>query len=769
MNMSMDFQISAAQFNETRQEITKLVLSQQKTLRSMHIVLGVFSLIFASVMVTRILYDGWRAAKLKVLLRPRKLEWLRSIHTAEVFPLALAVGVTVQMVIMIAVQSGNLDRFFEHNCRGVVQIVLPTILLVGFVNLIFGIETTIRAFKGSIARGKWTVTGCTLAILGCLLVTWIPTIVWPGNNLCFGELIWIPFRYRRVLLPLLAVLLAGYIVLGSLITLKLRYDSNFDADERVSASRMVWYLTFAFVEHAFIVPFFIQAYMMNFDEKFTSSRVAEIVLFSSGIFIAFIHLFLRVNVTRMIIKPVGVPWKQNKKAVRLRLFGPSDLEMTISKPVGGAKDRAYAMQDYYSNRPEKSSYDFSFNSPDTTRRPSDPEATYTPQLPTILVNRESKQSIGSKLSAWPLPLEPLKKTTLASRHSRKPSGDKRTPTYTLFPNRASVDETPRLPATVYNPNQPSNARDSRKPSFDTGRRGASMAPSVTDVSEAYRGLLPPMPPFARPTSHRRDSSLDSSATVQIGLRLSMAPAAMMGGRSSTGINRQLAPPQLAPPQLAPPQLAPPQLAPPPPVRESTHSAESGRSVTTATPAPLFASKPLGHMRQQSAGTAGPSGPPPSLPPPSPTSTAPTETKEAEKEDVPAMLAAPAPPYSPASTRFQEDEESSDRSSAYSAPSSFESFTILNPQNSQRYLESARNKVLPPTPRESSPESDRSGRGDRQNTATPVGAGSPKRTSPATTPERTASPRWVDLRSGTMKRSNSAARSGMPEAPAQKWI
>ncbi|KKY22399.1 hypothetical protein UCDDS831_g03564 [Diplodia seriata] len=392
MNMSMDFQISAAQFNETRQEITKLVLSQQKTLRSMHIVLGVFSLIFASVMVTRILYDGWRAAKLKVLLRPRKLEWLRSIHTAEVFPLALAVGVTVQMVIMIAVQSGNLDRFFEHNCRGVVQIVLPTILLVGFVNLIFGIETTIRAFKGSIARGKWTVTGCTLAILGCLLVTWIPTIVWPGNNLCFGELIWIPFRYRRVLLPLLAVLLAGYIVLGSLITLKLRYDSNFDADERVSASRMVWYLTFAFVEHAFIVPFFIQAYMMNFDEKFTSSRVAEIVLFSSGIFIAFIHLFLRVNVTRMIIKPVGVPWKQNKKAVRLRLFGPSDLEMTISKPVGGAKDRAYAMQDYYSNRPEKSSYDFSFNSPDTTRRPSDPEATYTPQLPTILVNRESKHA-----------------------------------------------------------------------------------------------------------------------------------------------------------------------------------------------------------------------------------------------------------------------------------------------------------------------------------------------------------------------------------------
>ncbi|KAK0661723.1 hypothetical protein DIS24_g2306 [Lasiodiplodia hormozganensis] len=741
-NMSMNLQISAAQFNETRREITELVLSQQKTLRSMHIVLGVFSLIFATVMVARILYDSWRAAKLKVVLRPKKLEWLRSIHTAEVFPLALATGLTVQMIIIIAVQSGNLDRFFEHNCRAVVQLILPTILLVGYVNLVFGIETTIRAFKGSVPRGKWNVTGCTLAILGCLLVSWIPTIVWPGKNLCFGELIWIPFQYRRVLVPLLSVLLSAYIALGSLLTLKLRYDPNFDADERVSASRMVWYLTFALVEHALIVPFFIQAYMMNFDEKFTSSRVAEIALFSSGIFVAFLHLFLRVNVNRMIIKPVGVPWKQNTKAIRFRLFGPSDLEMNISKPLG-VKDRAYAMQEYYYNKPEKGSYDYSLNSPEMFRRPSDPEATYTPQLPTILVNRDFRQSNGSKLSAWPLPLEPLKRTTIGSRHSRKPSGDKRTPTYSLFPNRASIDDAPRLPATIYNPFQPSSARDSRKPSFDTGKRGtqASLAPSVTDVSEAYRGLLPPMPPFARPRSHRRDSSLDSSATVQIGLRLSVAPAALMGGSGSNSISRQLAPPS--------------------PLRESTGS--TGESIAAAAPAPLFSSKPLGHKRQPSAGTLGPSGPPPSAPPPSapsPVSIAQTEEREAKKEALPAMLAAP---YSPASTRFQEDDESIDGSSEYSAPS-FKSFTILNPQNSQRYLESARNKVLPPTPRESITESERS-----RNTETPVGAGSPPRVNATSTPERTASPRWVDLRSGTIKRNNSPARNGMPEAPAQKWI
>lgn len=67
--------------------------------------------------------------------------------------------------------------------------------------------------------------------------------------MCFGELIWIPFRYRRVIVPLVSVLLIAYISLGVLLVLKLRYDSNFEAEERIAASRMVYYLAFALVEH----------------------------------------------------------------------------------------------------------------------------------------------------------------------------------------------------------------------------------------------------------------------------------------------------------------------------------------------------------------------------------------------------------------------------------------------------------------------------------------------------------------------------------------
>ncbi|GME44905.1 hypothetical protein GTA08_BOTSDO07859 [Neofusicoccum parvum] len=452
----------------------------------------------------------------------------------------------------------------------------------------------------------------------------------------------------------------------------------------------------------------------------------------------------------MVIKPVGVPWKQNKRAIRFRLFGPSDLEMTISGPLG-IKDRAYAMQDYY-YRPEKSGLEFAYNTPEESTRPSDPENTYTPQLPTLLANRQSRQSNGSKLAAWPLPLEPLKRAE--SKHARKPSGDRRTPTYSLFPNQLPADDVPRLPATVYNPNQSSNTR---KPSFDTGKRGtaASFAPSVTDVSEAYQGLLPPMPLFAQRPFHRRDSSVDSSATVQIGLRLSVAPAAMMAGSHAT-LTRPFAPPS--------------------PVREPTDSSgESiGLPIQAPAPAPLFSTKPFGHKRQQSSIASGPSGPPPSVPPPSMpsplTMTMPqVDIQEEQKnEATPAALVVPAAPVSPASTRFQEDDESEDGSSQYSAPS-FNSFTIINPQNSQNYLETARNKVLPPTPSDSLTDGGKKGEDENKGAAASPRSNSPLRMNPISTPERTASPRWVDLRSGTIKRSDSPAHSGKPVSPTQQWI
>lgn len=267
---------------------------------------------------------------------------------------------------------------------------------------------------------------------------------------------------------------------------------------------------------SFVLPFYIQSYLRNFDSRLTTSRLAEVSLFSSGIFVAFLHLFLRVNASRMVIQPWG---KSGQLRPRIRFFGPSDLSLTISGPIipqdSGRDDiplypekQAFPDSETYYFRPEKTPTDLKHQSVDPTRWPLPPNSPAATEAPPAA--------------------QPVENTGL---HKRNKSN------YSLFPTRA--EDVPRLPATVYSP--PGN---SKKLSFLNKRATtASVAQSVTDVSEAY--LLPPNAPFAS-KRHKRDSSSGSSATVQIGLRFSVAPAAIAAG-DCTAVNRIVGQRQPLPP------------------------------------------------------------------------------------------------------------------------------------------------------------------------------------------------------------------------------
>src|SRR5215472_15037391 len=70
---------------------------------------------------------------------------------------------------------------------------------------------------------------------------------------------------------------------------------------------------------------------MKFDKQHSSSLVAEFILFTSGSFLALLHLILRANASLTAIKAKSTPWHRKR---RFRLSGPSDLEMiTISAPI----------------------------------------------------------------------------------------------------------------------------------------------------------------------------------------------------------------------------------------------------------------------------------------------------------------------------------------------------------------------------------------------------------------------------------------------------
>jgi hypothetical protein len=121
---------------------------------------------------------------------------------------------------------------------------LTAIFIVGYITLIFGIETAVRSMRTErfAPRGKWNTTICIAVVSFLLLLTWMPTIAWPMYNRCFGSLIWYPMRYDLLMLVILCIIVSSCLLLAAIISIQLMRTSRMDHNERVSASRMCYYL-----------------------------------------------------------------------------------------------------------------------------------------------------------------------------------------------------------------------------------------------------------------------------------------------------------------------------------------------------------------------------------------------------------------------------------------------------------------------------------------------------------------------------------------------
>lgn len=124
------------------------------------------------------------------------------------------------------------------------RLTTTAIFAIGYITLVFGIETAFRSFKQErfAPRGKWNTILCICVVAFFLLLTWIPTIAWPMLNRCFGSLIWFPMRYDLLTLVLLIVLVSLLLLLAAIIGIQLMRVADVDPNERIAASRMCYYL-----------------------------------------------------------------------------------------------------------------------------------------------------------------------------------------------------------------------------------------------------------------------------------------------------------------------------------------------------------------------------------------------------------------------------------------------------------------------------------------------------------------------------------------------
>lgn len=215
--------------------------------------------------------------------------------------------------------------------------------------------------------------------------------------------------------------------------------------------------------------------------------MATVVLNLSGLMSGLLHLFLRSNTATTAFGPKnGRHWSRDKH--QIRIWGPNELAFGthLIDPVAGPGTSARELESRADSR-------VSLVGPEKGRAIS-MESLSSPPFHSPRFNPlASNPNAVEQKAIMPTFPEPTAETSAATRgHVRKQS-------YSLFPTE--------MTSPTKGPQQ--NARP---------------AESVYDISD----LAPPPAIFGPGASrHRRDSSIASSATVQIGLRLSHAPTPSM--------------------------------------------------------------------------------------------------------------------------------------------------------------------------------------------------------------------------------------------------
>ncbi|KAL8725768.1 MAG: hypothetical protein Q9166_007168, partial [cf. Caloplaca sp. 2 TL-2023] len=215
---------------------------------------------------------------------------------------------------------------------------------------------------------------------------------------------------------------------------------------------------------ALVVPFFGQR-TLHMDALRTA-WIAEVALNLFGIIFLILHYFLRSNADRMAIQPIQSTRRYNN---RLRLFGPSDPEMTmhITSPVLPEKDEGRYDDDNYKLPKRKPSH-----------APMD--------CPSVAAGTRRKDSQNTEymskiVTDYPSPVRSPPHVFLSPCTPRKGSN------YSIFPT------------------------------FRSAMLRNSISTTFSQEEDAKSLQLPK--PLA-PCNHKREFSEQTSATVHIGFRLS---------------------------------------------------------------------------------------------------------------------------------------------------------------------------------------------------------------------------------------------------------
>jgi hypothetical protein len=164
--------------------------------------------------------------------------------------------------VFVTIQGTRLNAVFVGDCAILSQMVWPgkalpdlsyrirsnklkVIWIVAYILLVFGLEVAWRGFqrKRFAPRGQWNTPICWIIVALLLVLTWIPSHLRPFNRPhCLASLIWWAAPWSDFGVVITSALIGLYIVTASAIARQLFRTAKVDREERISASRTVYYL-----------------------------------------------------------------------------------------------------------------------------------------------------------------------------------------------------------------------------------------------------------------------------------------------------------------------------------------------------------------------------------------------------------------------------------------------------------------------------------------------------------------------------------------------
>ncbi|RWA04154.1 hypothetical protein EKO27_g10951 [Xylaria grammica] len=463
---SSNFSQAAYNGSSTFGVISELKFLAAKSSRQSTIILASFNIVSAAATAAGILYNNYLSVKRSPLRRGKRVNIFTCVRGPDVYPFILSLGIVVQGIIFAVSQAQGLDSLFQAGCALISVFMWPAVFIVPYIQLAFAVETTLRALQSNPfpPRSKWTVAICLTIVKIALLATGLVTFFYSCTQFLF--------RF--------SLLVRGKMGTGRLCASNKHRHHLGEEDERVGASRMIYYIVLAIIPNTLMIPFFSylsfgNPFENNGDTGLTLSMVSTVVANVTGLMTGGLYLFLRSS-TISSISPKNKfdEYESQQMKFQMRMPSPSDTDFNshITKPVTAPQRfrRTESPDEGMIGEPQRNIR--SYNAEDLNPFRASP------------VFQQSSVPRSPNDTHIPLLMAPVRKASSS---------------YTLFPNQSQGNRVSKalLPSTTYSPNA-----------------------SETLGNDCCDMLMPPpsiQPPGFR---HRRDSSMASSATVQIGLRLS---------------------------------------------------------------------------------------------------------------------------------------------------------------------------------------------------------------------------------------------------------